>query len=199
MAREFKSVDEIVTWSKSLDERWSERRAVMQHILSQLQRVPFLQPNVVELCCGAGGLGEFLLRESDRIQYRALDGAASLLKFTGERLSGFGARVVGLHQVDLNGDWIDLLPDPVHMILSMQSLHDVGDDEAVNRVYGLAYQALTRGGLFLNADLTMPEKPGRMPIQKHLDLLQAHGFEDVACTFELGAFVCVVGVRGPVM
>lgn len=198
MAREFDSVPELVEWAKSLDDRWPERQQVMQHIAEQLNRVPFLKPNVVELCCGAGVLAEFLLRESLRLQFRGLDASASLLKFTGERLVGFGDRVVGLHQVDLNDDWLGLLPDPVHAIVSMQSLHDVGDDEAVSRVYGMAYQALTRGGMFLNADLATPERPGRMPVERHLEFLRAQGFEHVGCTMEIGSFVCVVGFRGPV-
>lgn len=198
MAKEFDSVAELVEWAKSLDERWPERQQVMQHICAQLTRVPFLKPNVVELCCGAGTLAEFLMRESPRVQYRGLDASASLLQFTGERLAGFGDRVVGLHQVDLNEDWLGLLPDPVHAIVSMQSLHDVGNDEAVNRVYGLAKRALTRGGLFLNADLATPERPGRMPVERHLKFLQAQGFDHVACTLEMGSFVCAVGFRGPV-
>jgi len=198
MAREFDSVPELVEWAKSLDDRWPERHQVMQHIAEQLNRVPFLKPNVVELCCGAGVLAEFLLRELSCIRYRGLDASASLLQFTEERLVGFGDRVVGLHQVDLNEGWLGLLPDPVHAIVSMQSLHDVGDDEAVSRVYDLAYQALTRGGMFLNADLATPERPGRMPVERHLEFLRVHGFDQVGCTMEIGSFVCVVGFRGPV-
>ncbi len=197
MAREFTNTEELVAWSQSLDDRWPERREVMRHIGAQLLQVPFLKPNVVELCCGAGVLAEFLLRESLRITYRGLDASQSLLDFTGERLSVFEERIVGLHAVDLNGDWEDLLPDPVHAIVSMQSLHDVGDEVAVDRVYGLAKNALTRGGLFLNADLSTPEKPGRMPAERHLALLDAHGFEHVSCTLEIGSFVGVVGFRGP--
>jgi len=43
----------------------------------------------------------------------------------------------------------------------MQSLHDLGDETAVDRIYRLAHKVLTRGGMFLNADLYTPEKSGR--------------------------------------
>ncbi|MDA0711899.1 MAG: class I SAM-dependent methyltransferase [bacterium] len=197
MAREFTDSDELIAWSQSLDDRWPERRDVVRHIGELVLRVPFLKPNVVELCCGAGALAEFLLRESPSIRYRGLDASHSLLRFTGDRLSVYADRIAGLHRVDLNDDWVPLLPDPVHAILSMQSLHDVGDEAAVSRVYGLAHRALTRGGLLLNADLTTPEQSGRLPAQKHLALLRAHGFEHAACTLERGPFVCVVGFKGP--
>lgn len=196
MAREFTDTEELVAWSQSLDDRWPERRQVMRHIHVQLERLYFSKLNVVELCCGAGVLAEFLLQESSDISYVGLDASQSLLNFTGERLSGFGDRVMGLHQVDLNGDWLNLLSEPVHAIVSMQSLHDVGDEAAVNRVYGLAKKGLTQGGMFLNADLATPEKPGRMPAKRHVALLNAHGFKHASCSLHVGAFVCVVGFQG---
>ena len=89
--------------------------------------------------------------------------------------------------------WTDLLPDPVHAVISMQSLHDLGDETAVDRIYRLVKSVLTRGGMFLNADLTTPEKPGRFSVQRHLARLQNHGYTGVACTLQSGSFVCVIG------
>lgn len=199
MPREFDTIPDLITWAQSLDDRWPERRTVMQHISQQLQRVPFLHPNVVELCCGAGALSEFLLRESPRLTYRGIDNSASLITFTKNRLTPFENRIANLHQTDLNtNNWPPLLPDPIHAIISMQSLHDLGNETHVNRIYGLSKNILTRGGIFLNADLITPEKPGRLPIKRHLELLQSHGYDHVSCTLEIGAFACVVGFKGPV-
>lgn len=198
MAREFTDTEELIAWSQSLDDRWPERRQMMRQIHVQLERLYFSELNVVELCCGAGVLAEFLLQESSDMSYMGLDASQSLLNFTGERLAEFGDRVVGLHSVDLNDDWLDCIPEPVHAIVSMQSLHDVGDEAAVNRVYGLAKQALIQGGMFLNADLATPEKPGRMTAKRHLELLNAHGFKHASCTLHVGAFVCVVGFNGAI-
>ena len=197
MPREFENTTDIINWAQSLDDRWPERREILQHVSQQLQHVPFLRPNVVELCCGPGMLAEFLLRESSRIFYRGFDASQSLIDFATERLSPFEDRVV-LHTADLNADqWLNDCLDPVHAVISMQSLHDLGDETAVERIYRLAQKVLTRGGVFLNADLSTPEKPGRLSAKQHIELLKKYNYENVCCTLQEGAFVCVVGVKGP--
>ncbi|MCP4360348.1 MAG: hypothetical protein GY796_20260, partial [Chloroflexi bacterium] len=83
-------------------------------------------------------------------------------------------------------------------IVSMQSLHDLGDEAAVNRIYGLAKSLLVPGGLFLNADLIVPPQqdkpgnPGRRSISRHLELLQAQDYRQVTCTLARGEFGCFV-------
>ena len=54
--------------------------------------------------------------------------------------------------------------NPVNAIISMQSLHDLGDGHQSERIYRLAKDLLAPGGLFLNADLL-----------HNLSLLFAHG------------------------
>ena len=197
MPREFENTTDITDWAQSLDDRWPERRDIMQHISQQLQKVPFLRPNIVELCCGPGTLAEFLLRESPRIHYRGFDASQSLINFATERLSPFEDRVT-LHTADLNKDeWLKDCPDPIHAIVSMQSLHDLGDETAVERIYHLAHTVLTRGGMFLNADLCTPLKPGRLPVEQHLELLEKHYYENISCTLQKNSFVCVTGFKGP--
>lgn len=197
MPREFKNTTDITDWAQSLEDRWPERRHIVQHIGEQLQRVPFLRPNILELCCGPGMLAEFLLRESPRIFYRGIDASHSLITFTTERLSHFGNRVV-LYTADLNEDlWLEFCPDPIHAIISMQSLHDLGDESAVERLYRLAHKVLTRGGMFLNADLSTPEKPGRLTAKRHLELLKKYNYENISCTLQKNAFVCITGFKGP--
>jgi SAM-dependent methyltransferase len=197
MPREFKNTTDITEWAQSLDDRWPERRDIMQHISEQLQRVPFLCPNILELCCGPGMLAEFLLRESSRIFYRGIDASHSLITFCSERLSPFGNRVV-LYTADLNEDlWLEFCPDPIHAVISMQSLHDLGDESAVERIYRLAHKVLTRGGMLLNADLITPEKPGRLPADRHLELLKKCKYENIACTLQKDSFVCITGFKGP--
>jgi hypothetical protein len=78
-------------------------------------------------------------------------------------------------------------------------LHDVGDDAAISRVYGLAKTLLLPGGFFLNADLVvaageeLPQNPGRRSIARHLELLHAHGYQEPRCTLALGGFGTVIG------
>ena len=78
----------------------------------------------------------------------------------------------------------------------MQSLHDLGDGHQIERVYRLAQDLLAPGGLFLNADLLYDPadpRPGRMPMERHLSLLFAHGFQRPQCTMEIDSFGCIVG------
>ena len=55
------------------------------------------------------------------------------------------------------------------------------------------------GGLFLNADLVVPsgveraDNPGRRSIERHLELLQAHQYQRVSATLDVGEFGVVVG------
>jgi SAM-dependent methyltransferase len=153
---------------------------------------------VVELAPGPGLLAELLLRELPQISYTGLDSSELLLTFAQSHLAPFGPRA-RLVEADLNGDaWLAQLPDEVHAVVSLQAMHDLGEESHINRMYGLVRRLLAPGGLFLNADFVVPpgqrdpERPGRLSIPRHLELLQAHGFERIACTLELGEFGCCV-------
>ena len=123
----------------------------------------------------------------------------ALLDSTRQRLAPYGVRVHLLH-ADLNeDDWPAQIATPVHAVFSMQSLHDLGDGHQVERIYQLAHELLAPGGLFLNADLLHnPDdpRPGRLPIERHLMLLAAQGYQRPACTLEMGGFGCIVGFAG---
>jgi SAM-dependent methyltransferase len=153
----------------------------------------------VELGPGPGLLAELLLAELPHMSYIGLDSSELLLAYARNRLAPFGphARLI---QADLNAEgWLAQLPDQIHAIISLQAMHDLGDESQINRVYGLARRLLVPGGLLLNADFVVPpdqadpERPGRLNIPRHLELLQAHGFERISCTLEHGEFGCCVG------
>jgi hypothetical protein len=197
--RDLRTRDDIVQWSAGLVEQWPERSAVMAHIRGQIERLPFSAPHVVELGPGPGHLAELLLAALPRLTYTGLDNSDLLLDYARERLIPYNGRA-HLIQTDLNGGgWPGQLRGDVHAIVSMQSLHDLGGEAQINRIYRLAGSLLTPGGLFLNADLVVPpgqnnpDKPGRRTVPRHLELLRSHGYERVSCTLERGEFGCVVG------
>ena len=143
------------------------------------------------------------MKELPLATYTGVDFSEPLLTFARERLASFGNRA-RLIRANLNeDDWLDQVSREIHAIVSLQSLHDLGDEGQVNRIYGLARSLLMPGGLFLNADLVVspqqdaPNNPGRRSIARHIELLQAHGYEHVSCTLELGEFGCVVGFAPP--
>lgn len=203
--RQFQNLEEVAEYAQGLDERWPEREAVAGHISGQLAGLssrfsaqvsaPFLQ--VVELCTGPGRLAARLLADHSHLFLTGFDISGPALAFARARLAPYRGRF-RLIQADLNQDgWLDQLPPVVHAVVSMQSLHDLGDECCVDRIYGLARRILTPGGLFINADLLAasppdPKNPGRLSVQRHLALLRQHGFAPVACTLQTGGFGCFV-------
>lgn len=197
--RDLRTQEDAAEWTASLQIRYPERAEIMQHLVVQLKALPFPAPQVVELGPGPGLLAEVLLRELPQIHYTGFDSSELLLAYAQSQLTSFGTRA-RLVQADLNAeDWLADLPPEVHAIISLQAMHDLGDESHINRVYGLARRLLTPSGLLLNADFIVPpgqenpEQPGRRSIARHLELLRAHGFERVTYTLELGQFGCVVG------
>ena len=195
MPRDFHSPEGVEEWLQSLDDRWPARATLTQHIIDQLDALPALNPNVLELAPGGGQLANQLLKAL-AATYTGIDFSEPLLESTRQRLAPYGDRV-HLIQADLNeDDWPAKIKTPIDAIISMQSLHDLGDEHQVERIYQLAHALLPPGGILLNADfLHNPEdpRPGRLPIEHHLRLLSAHSFQRPACTLETGGFGCIVG------
>lgn len=197
--RDLRTQEDVAEWTASLQIRYPERTEVMQHLAVQLKALPFPALQVVELGPGPGLLAELLLHELPQMHYTGFDSSDLLLAHAQNQLAPFGPRA-RLIQADLNaGDWLAHLPAEVNAFISLQALHDLGDESHINRVYGLARRLLVPGGLLLNADFVVspgqdnPDQPGRRSIPRHLELLHAHGFERVSCTLELGQFGCIVG------
>lgn len=196
--RDIKSPADVPGWVAHLNARWPERAEIIRHIGQQVRQIPFPAPHVVELGSGPGQLAEFLLAGLPDIAYTGLDFSEPLLAYAQERVAPYNGRV-RLLRADLNAvGWLAWLPAPVQAIISMQSLHDVGGEEQINRIYGLGRSYLAPGGLFLNADFIVPpgqynpERPGRLAIAHHLALLADHGYQGASCTLEVGEFGCMV-------
>lgn len=201
---EIDNTEKVATYTANLDNNWPIRQQVIQHIIQQVSDLAFSPLYILELCSGAGLLAEQLLRALPKVEYTGIDFLQAMVDATQARLTGLGVRAT-LFQADLNGDeWLaQLAPQgeqgKFHAIISMQSLHDLGGEPEVNRIYRLAHSLLLPGGLFLNADLTvvpgeeLPDNPGRLTISRHLALLQAQGCKHVKNTFNNGGFGCIIG------
>lgn len=201
---EIDSTEKVAAYTANLNNNWPIRQQVVQHIVQQVSDLAFSPPHVLELCSGAGLLAEQLLRALPAVEYTGIDFLQAMVDATQARLAGFGAHAT-LFQADLNKDeWLAQLAlqggqGKFHAIISMQSLHDLGGEPEVGRIYQLARSLLLPGGLFLNADLIvipgeeLPDNPGRLTISRHLALLQAQGYKHIKHTFDSGGFGCVIG------
>jgi cyclopropane fatty-acyl-phospholipid synthase-like methyltransferase len=197
-SRNLGNAADIVQWTARLDREWPERPGIIRHIIDQIGTLPFPAIEVVELGSGAGQLAEALLSALPQVRYTGLDRSELLVTYGRERLASFGHRVAFL-QANLNeAAWLEQAPEQLQAVVSMQSLHDLGGEAEVERIYGLSKDLLASGGLFLNADLVVPpsqdkpDNPGRRSIPRHLELLQRHGYQRVACTLAQGEFGCFV-------
>jgi SAM-dependent methyltransferase len=176
----------------------------MHHIAAQIDKLGVPQPAVLELCCGAGLLAETLLPALPTARYVGIDVNPPFLDTARARLEPWQERVT-LLCADLNGEtWPQELADagaPARFdaVVSLQSLHDLGGEPEVARMYAMAQSVLRPGGLFLNADLIvapgqeLPDNPGRRSVVRHLALLNDCGYTNTAFTLEVGDFGVVVG------
>lgn len=208
--RQLETQQHAFEYVQRLNTEWPERAAICRHIAQQVAktaaRLNTAEPHVLELCCGPGVLAEALLTAQPTIRYMGIDLSPTLLEFTHQRLQSHANRVT-LIQANLNEDtWLAQLENcatapPFHAIVTMQSLHDLGGEPEVSRIYGLARDLLTPGGLFLNADLIvapgaeLPNNPGRRSIARHLELLEQHGYTNSHNTLTVGGFGCVSANR----
>lgn len=205
--RHYDSPGAVTAYLERLANGWPERPQIAQHIIQMISELGQDAPCVLELCCGPGWLAAQLLTALPTMQYTGVDLSPPFLAFAQEALA-LQAKRVNLLEVDLSQvDWPDQIAaqtgtSQFDAIISLQSLHDVGDEETIARIYGLARELLAPGGLLLNADLVVPpdeprpDNPGRLPIALHLELLTAQGYQSTQCTLAVGNFGCVVGRRG---
>ena len=202
--RHYDSPGAVTAYLERLANGWPERPQLAQHIIQMISELGQAAPSVLELCCGPGWLAAQLLAALPTMHYTGVDLSPPFLAFAQETLVPDTNRV-NLLEVDLSQvEWVDQLMTKVgttqfDAIISLQSLHDVGDETTIARLYGQCGALLAPGGLFLNADLTVPpdeprpDNPGRLPIARHLALLTAQGYQSPQCTLAVGNFSCMVG------
>ncbi len=203
--QQYPDAEAITAYLRRLETNWPERSTLlMPHLTERVAGLGQTQPQVLELCCGPGQLAATLLAAMPDLHYTAVDLSPPFLDFARQRLADAADRVA-LFEADLSEEsWPRLVAAQgnagrFHAIVSLQSLHDVGDATAISRVYGLARQLLLPGGFLLNADLIVPageelaDNPGRLSIARHLDLLREQGYANVDCTLAAGGFGCVIG------
>ena len=105
---------------------------------------------VVDLGAGTGGLTGALLERDEIGGVELLDVDPEMMEQARTRLAGHRDRV----RFRL-GSFHDTLPDADAMCGSL-SLHHIPDMANKRRLYERVYQALGPGGVFVNADATMP-------------------------------------------
>jgi SAM-dependent methyltransferase len=171
------------------------RQAMFDTIIQNLHDYPLPHPHIVELGLGPGYLALEILQRIPTVTYEGIDFSAAMFQIATHRLQAYRPRLT-FTEVDLTKHgWAARISRPAGAIVSTWALHDLGSETHIRSVYDTAKQILPTDGLFLNGDFIKPAttrfdyEPGRLPIARHLELLEAAGFRDVQCLAYLEAEV----------
>jgi trans-aconitate methyltransferase len=130
----------------------TEQAAMMTSLIPAAENEEFL---AVDLACGAGWLGEAVLRHFPRSRVIALDGSPAMLDRARASLEEWQKRVE-LRRFDLpETRWLDELPDPVRCFMSSLAIHHL-DGRQKQNLFRRLREKLSPGGAFLVADLVEP-------------------------------------------
>ena len=165
---------------------------------------------LLELGVGAGGLAQAVLSalfdgsESGRtsaVEYTGIEIEPALVQQGRKLLAAAGHQNASLIRADLRGDaWTNGL-GPFDAVFTLQTLHDLGGVDALEAVYRQAHGLLAPGGILVNSDFVFPfekddpDRPRRLPIETHENLLSSLGFVDFRCGLQHGKMACLSARR----
>lgn len=186
---------------------WGERRGGGAHHQAGSPGSDHLATiRLLELGVGAGGLARAVLDTlADHpgaippctIEYTGIDIEPALVLHGRKLLEAAAHQDASLNCADLRGTaWTHGL-GPFDAVYTLQTLHDLGGADALEAVYRQAHGLLATGGILVNADFVVPfekddpERPRRLPVETHENLLSSLGFVDFRCRLLLGKMACM--------
>ena len=142
--------DSPADWGRDLDRRWPVREILRSLLVETMERhcVPGFSGRVLELGLGDGELMRKVRCELPTAQLIGIDAEPKLLEHAHTIGADIEFRLQDLNEPD---GWRDLWQS-VHLVYSMQTLHDLGGYSALREVYRHVHEVLVPGGLLLNAD-----------------------------------------------
>ena len=108
---------------------------------------------IVDLGSGTGALAEAILAASESSVVELIDIDPEMLDQARTRLARFGRRARYTE-----ASFLEPLP-PCRGAAASLSLHHIPTMDAKQAMYGRVFEALEAGGIFVNADATMPAEP----------------------------------------
>ncbi|MEO2002620.1 MAG: class I SAM-dependent methyltransferase [Candidatus Poribacteria bacterium] len=173
------------------------RDSVMRHLIAHLSLIDVEEFHVLELAPGPGILAQLILTSFPGVTYVGADYSEPMRRHATARIAEFSGRAQFVHADLRSDDWTEGIAHPLRVVLSMQALHDVGGEDAHDRLYSSVRGLMPAGGLLLNADYMKRSSRGGggpgIPLDTHLGLLRKHAFQDVKCTLDIGRYACVSG------
>ena len=174
------------------------------------KRNPDEKSQLLELGVGAAGLaGSVLNSIADAsgegppaaVEYTGIDIEPALVRHGKKLLETAGHRDIHLVRADLKDEAWTADIGPFDAVFTLQTLHDLGGIDALESVYRQIQGILAPGGILVNADFVVPfekdepERPRRLPVETHKDLLSSLGFIDFRCELQQGKMACMTARR----
>lgn len=139
------------------------------------EAVAEIQPQrVLDLGAGTAALSEQVLLRTTQAVVELWDVDPQMLEQAAARLDRFGDRTEKRIQ-----SYFDSFP-PCDAIMASLSLHHIRSIDEKQRLYARAFDALSPGGVFVNADATMPneEQPRRARYRAWVDHMKSCGISE---------------------
>lgn len=202
----FQNRGAVAAWERHLNRRWPYRFELVRVIQDTLALLygPEETLHVAEVATGPGMMARHLLSTMPGLEYTGLDFSDPFVDYACYRLQRFSPRVRILH-VDINEDaWLHRIRQPVDAFVSIQSIHDLGGEAQVARIYRKAHALLAARGCFINADFVVPplhcsrKDPGRLPIARHFELFHDAGYAWADCLARRDSFACLIAGKTPI-
>ncbi len=165
---------------------------------------------VLELGVGAAGLARSVLDvladasgvgTPTTVEYTGIEIEPALVLHGKELLETAGHRDIRLVRADLKDDAWTADIGLFDTVFSLQTLHDLGGIGALEAIYRQTHGLLTPGGILVNADFVVPfekddpDRPRRLPVETHRDLLSGLGYVDFRCELQQGKMACMSARR----
>ncbi len=220
---DFTGPDYIDAWTADLDRRWPERAAMAECVVGALARWcdegggdPSEEKHhavfrVLELGVGSAGLARSVLNSltdasgegsPTAVEYTGIEIEPALVLHGKELLESAGHRDIRLVHADLKDVAWTAGIGPFDAVYSLQTFHDLGGIDALEAVYRQIQGILAPGGILVNADFVVPfekddpDRPRRLPVETHRDLLSSLGYVDFRCEMQRGKMACMAARRG---
>ncbi|MFK7805920.1 MAG: trans-aconitate 2-methyltransferase [Anaerolineae bacterium] len=197
--RDIQTSKDVENYHNRLIQGYPDRPAVVNHIIDLIQQSDFHNLNLLELCIGPGQLAKALCTSFPNINYIGLDFMQPFLDYTAKNLPIEANATFICADLTLD-NWVEQITQkgiqPFDVIVSMQSLHDVGGQERAEKIYQHSFRLLGENGLFINADLITQvgeeanARPGRLTVPMHQKLLLNSGFKAIDCSFTNQFGIC---------
>ena len=154
---------------------------------------------ILELGAGDGQMLADLSGVLPRASFTAVDVSPVLGAALRGRFSG--AEGVAVIEQDLSAHEWPAVSGRFDVIYSVQTAHDLGGRDALERLYATAAARLLPGGVIVNADFIEPmphddpERPRRFAPAEHVALLRATGLRDARHVATRGSLGLMIGFR----